>query len=176
VVVFIDFVGEDESDRDKPNRLTRFFRSNALQHMNVGFKVLRSRHEIESISPLGRLQFFRKGSSDNPSIPPSGSLQLFDLIVSIGVGLSPDPIGICISDSCRKVGSEKAFGVAFEISLKKVCGNIHFQFEVLGSETANGFLQKTLMTSLFWIRLSVDEPAELRCISFGHELLDRMTT
>src|SRR5215470_4955162 len=111
----------DESNRYELKRLARLFRRNSLHHVNVGFKVLRSRHKIESVSPLDHLWVFRERSSNNPSIPGGDSLQLFDLVVAVGVGLSPNPIGICISDSCFTARSEKAFGGAFEIRLKKVC-------------------------------------------------------
>jgi hypothetical protein len=92
----------------------------------MGFKILRLRHKIESISPLGRFRVFRKRSSDNPSIASSDSAQLFDLVVSVGVGLSANPIAICISSPYFTAGPEKAFGGAFEIRVKKVRGNIHF--------------------------------------------------
>jgi hypothetical protein len=68
-----------------------------------------------------------------------------DLVVPVGVGLSPNPIGIRIFAFGFMARPEKAFGGAFEICLKKVCGNIHLQLEVLWSDTTMDSAEKGLI-------------------------------
>lgn len=61
----------------------------------------------------GHLRVFRKGIGDDSSITAGDTLQIFDPVILVGLGLSPNPIGIFISELCFTVRPEKAFSGTF---------------------------------------------------------------
>jgi hypothetical protein len=71
---------------------------------------------------------------------------------------------------------EKAFGGAFEICLKKVCGNIHLQLEALGLATKMDFCYPHDSSSFFGLGYWWMSQPNSAHYGFRRELLRRMTT